>query len=160
MKKIDKKLLEKLIIVAAPIFTLIMYLLPWVCIYKEQYIWNEIMSEAPQLYRSYFSVLAAEGLTFAKVIMWLSLVALVGVITIYVLSFVLKEREKQLLKIGNIILVVSTGMLVLTALENLFTTTTATGGEFSSWIDFMTIPYALLLAYNVGSLIYVYKKIK
>ena len=160
MKNLDKKLIEKIIIVAAPIFTLIMYLLPWVCIYKEQYIWREVISESTPLYRNYFSVLGAEGLTFAKVIMWISLVAIIVVTTLYGISFLIKEKEKQLLKIGSIILVSSTGILVLTVFEKLFTTSTVMGGEFSNWIDFMTLPYALLLVYNVGTLIYICKKMK
>ena len=160
MKKIDKKLIEKLVIVAAPIFTLIMYLLPWVCIYKEQYVYKGILSEATPLYRSYFSVLGSTGNVFAKVLMWISLVVIVVTGTFYVLSFILKEKEKQLLKIGNIVLVAATGMLVLTSIEKLIVDTNIMGGEFSSWIDFMTLPYALLIVYNVASLIYLYKKNK
>lgn len=158
MKKIDKKLIEKTCIVMGPIFTLIMYLLPWMCIYKEQYVWHNIISESTPLYRSYFDVLSVDSNTFAKVIMWISMIGLVVVATLYVLSFVLKEYENKFLKIGSIILVCSTGILFLTVFEKLIVRETVTGGKFSSWIDFMTIPYALAIIYNVTSLIYIYKK--
>jgi hypothetical protein len=160
MKKINKKLVEKLIIIGAPLFTLIMYLLPWVCIYKERYIWKSVISEAQPLYKNYFSILSVEGFIFSKIIMWLSLIGLIVCITLYVMTFFVVEKENQFLKVGNIILVASTGILFLTTLRQLFTEKTFTGGEFSSWVEFMTVPYALLLIYNVTSLIYLYKKKK
>ena len=159
MKKINKKLLEKIIITAAPIFTLIMYLLPWMCIYKEKSIWTNLSYESDPLYRNYFDVLFTEGNVFAKVIMWLSLVTLIVVMTVYVGSYVFKDKEKQLMKIGSITLVASTGILVITAFAKLFPTITSMGGQFCSWIDFMTLPYGLLLTYNVASLIYFIKRI-
>lgn len=159
MKKIDKKLLEKIIITCAPLFTLIMYLLPWMCIYKEQSVWKNIVYESEPLYRNYFQVLSAEGNVFAKIIMWLSLIALIVVITFYAMSYVLKDKEKQLIKVGAITLVASTGILFITVFAKMFPTTTNMGGQFSAWVDFMTLPYGLLLTYNIASLIYFIKKI-
>ena len=155
MKKLNKQLIEKIVIVAAPVFTLIMYLLPWICMYQEKYVFRGYTIEHPPFYTNYFSILSIEGHLFAKIIMWVSLIGILVVTTLYVMSFVLKEKEKQLLKIGNIILVASTGILFLTSLEQL-----STKNNFTSWIEFMTIPFALLISYNVATLIYLYKKNK
>ena len=157
MKEETKKLIEKIAIVFAPVFTIIMYLLPWVTTTKEKTIYYSVVTEEVTTYVSYIDVLKLEGIVFAKVLMYLSLIGLIVTITMYVLSFFLKEQEKLLIKLGAIILVVSTAILVLTTIESNFKNEVATGAIIYKWIDFMTPLYGLLLTYNVASLIYFIK---
>lgn len=155
MKEETKKLIEKIAIVSAPIFTLIMYLLPWVAILKYKTTYRVVI--AHQEYASYIEVLKTSGNVFAKVLMYISLVGIIATITLYALSFFLKDKEKLLIKIGAMTLLASTGILFLTLIESNFKDVSLSGAVNYSWVDFMTLPYALLMIYNVASLIYFIK---
>lgn len=157
MKKETQKLIEKIAIVFAPVFTLIMYLLPWITMMKEKTVYHSVSTGEAKDFVSYIEVLKLDGVVFAKVLMYLSLIGLIVTITMYTLSFFLKEQEKFLIKIGAIILVVSTAILVLTSIEGNFKNEVLGGAIVYRWIDFMTPLYGLLLTYNVASLIYFVK---
>ena len=153
MKLETKKIIEKIIIFFSPVFTLIMFMLPTIALVKQKTIYNSGVYEH-QEYVSYIEALKINGHIFSKIIMWTSLIGVIATMILYILSTILKEKEKLLIKIGGIVLVASTGVLLVTMVESYFVNVSFTGAKNYSWIDFLTPVYGLLLAYNVISLIY------
>ena len=158
MKQETKKLIERGVIWFAPIFTLIMFALPWMCYFKEN-ITGKITTDTYSTFFSFFDLLTVKINVFTSIIMWVSLAGVVSSIVLYILSVVLKEKEKLLTQIGAIVLVASTGILVLTVFTKISGVETLYG-TYHEWLDFMTLPYGLLMVYNIGGLIYFNKKIK
>ena len=159
MKLETKKSLERIAIFFSPIFTLIMFMLPYVATIQSKTVYNNI-SYQNKGFASYIDVLKTEGFVFAKVIMYIALVGVISTIVLYILSTVFKDKEKLLMKIGAIVLVVSTSILVLTTIESRFENVSFAGAKNYFWVSFMTPIYGLLLVYNVASLIYYLKKVK
>ena len=156
MKQETKKLIEKGVIWFAPIFTLIMFALPWMCYYKEKTTYTDTYSH---LY-SFFNLLTKDINLFTSIIMWVSLLGVATSVILYILGVVLKDKEKLFTKIGAIALVVSTGILFLTTFAQISGTTILTGVTKYVWVDFMTLPYGIAIVYNVASLIYLLKKVE
>jgi hypothetical protein len=88
--------------------------------------------------------------------MWFSLIGVISSIGIYTLSVTLKDKEKLFTKVGAITLVASTGILFFTTFGKLIKDDLG----LSRWSDFMTPLYALLIIYNVSTLVYVINKYK
>ena len=112
MKEETKKQLLRLGVMFAPVFTFIMYLLPWMGYYNESFEGVPSVVYDP-MYYSYFDLLFGEIGVYPKIIMWISLIGVVGSLIIYVLSSVFKDKEKLLIKIAAITLVAATGILFL-----------------------------------------------
>ena len=159
MKLETKKLIERIVIFFSPVFTLIMFMLPCVALIKEKTEYNSSVYQH-QEFVSYIDALKIEGHIFSKILMWGALFGIVATLVLYILSTVFKDKEKLLMKIGVIVLVVATGMLFLTTLEGNFSDVSLAGAKSYTWIDFMTPVYGILIVYNVGCLIYYLKKMK
>lgn len=155
MKAETKKMIEKGVLLFSPLFTIIMYLLPWMGYYKED---STITSEYGSLH-SFFELLKFDVTTFTTIIMWLSLVGVTLSFVFYILSLIFLNKEKLFIKIAAITLVTSTCILIFSPLLKEKKEILA-GVINYRWIDFMFFPYALLLIYNVGSLIYIFKNEK
>ena len=150
MKEETKELIKKLVIVFSPVFTLIMYALPWVSYYVHNYKSYEIVTKA-----SYIDLLRSDLGVFTKIILWVSLVGVFASICVYIVSLVIKSKEKLLVNISSITLVASTGVLFF---SSLFKSSNVANTQI--WADFMTLPYAALIIYNVVCLVLIFKKSK
>lgn len=159
MKLETKKLIERIVIFFSPVFTLIMFMIPSVALLKQRTEYNSNLFEH-QEFVSYIEALKINGHVFSKIIMWMSLLGVIATLVLYILSTIFKDKEKLLMKIGVIVLVIATGMLLLTTIESYFSNISLTGAKNYSWIDFMTPLYGLLIVYNVACLIYYLKKMK
>lgn len=159
MKLETKKLIERIVIFFSPVFTLIMFMIPSVALFKQRTEYNSSLFEH-QEFVSYIEALKINGHVFSKIIMWMSLLGVIATLVLYILSTIFKDKEKLLMKIGVIVLVIATGMLLLTTIESYFSNVSLTGAKNYSWIDFMTPLYGLLIVYNVACLIYYLKKMK
>ncbi len=150
MKKETKEIIKKFAFIFSPVFTLIMYVIPYVAYYHYSYKTINTMKNA-----SYFNLLQSDIGVFTKVLLWASLVCVVASLVIYIASAVIKKKEKLLVNIASITLVASTGALFLFSFIK-----TSVGENVRIWADFMTFPYAALLIYNVTCLILNFKKSK
>lgn len=156
MKLETKKWIEKGVILFSPIFTLIMFFLPFMAIVNERTTFSGVVIEEND-YSNFFKALDGEANAFCKVIMYVSLVGIIVSIVLFVISQFLKNEENKLIKIALIVILVANGVLCLSSLGKHFSHEAISGALVSNWVDFMTIPYGLLLVYNVGSLIYFVK---
>lgn len=150
MKEETKKIVLKLVIIFSPIFTLIMYALPWVSYYIHNYKGYEIVSNA-----NYLELLRSDLGVFSKIILWISLIGVISSALVYIVSAVLKDKEKLLVKISSITLVASTGILFF---SSFFKASKIPNSYILA--DFMTLPYAALIIYNVACLILIFRKTK
>lgn len=158
MKQETKRLIERGVIWFAPVFTLLMFALPWMCYFKENTT-GTITTDTYSRFFSFYELLTIKVNLFTSIIMWVSLVGVISSIVLYVLGVILKEKEKLFTRIGAIVLVVSTSILFLTMFAKM-TGTKTLYGVYHTWVDFMSLPYGFLMVYNVGSLIYLIKKVK
>ena len=151
MKPETKKIIIKLAIIFSPIFTLIMYSLPWVSYYFHSYKSYEVV-----VYANYLELLQSNLGVFSKILLWASLIGVIVSALVYIVSGVIKEKEKLLVNIGCITLVASTGILFFSSFSKLISVAPNT----YIWADFMTLPYATLIIYNIVCVYLVFKKSK
>ncbi len=159
MKSETKSIIEKVFILFAPIFTFIMYFTPSVLLLKEKTVYGSTIFTY-QKYGNYLDVLKSNGNVITKIIMIVSLIGVIGSLFINFSIVIFKEKEKKLMKLASIVLLVSSGILLFTNLLQLFYKTSVSGARISAWVDFFTPLYGVLLVYNVAVLIYVLKKLK
>lgn len=153
MKKETRDIIEKIVIWFSPIFTLIMFSFSRVAFFKS----SSKFGEFSPIWANFYELLIKSDVNvFCKVIMWASLIGVIASIVLYVLSVVLKNKEKLFTKIAAITLVASTGILFFTTFGKLITDDLG----ISKWSDFMAPLYGLLIIYNVAVLIFVVKKDK
>lgn len=138
MKKDVKEILKKIIIIFSPIFTMVMFALPWSVFYCQEY-----RGYQTREYGSYFNLLNSNLGVFVKVVLYVILVCVIATFSLYVLGLIVKEKEKLFNKIASIVLVSVTGVLLLLSLFK------TNSNEFKTWVDFLTLPYGLALVYNI-----------
>jgi len=153
MKLETKKQIEKGAMLLSPLFTISMFLLPWMGYLKQD---NSLVGEMQTLY-SFFELLKMNITILTSIILWGSLIGVVVSFVIYILSLILKEKESLLIKIASITLVVANAILILTPLSRDSNEILLNVLDYK-WIDFMFIPFALSIIYSVVILIYIYKK--
>lgn len=151
-----KKNIENITVLLAPIITLSVFLIPYVALLKEKTVYKGVFEY--QEYYSFYNLLKADINVFSKIILWISFLGVLASSILTGLSFLLKEKEENYNKLSVIVLVSSSGLLFLTNLGSLFKKTSIAGAEIYRWIDFMTIPYGLLMIFNITLLIYWIKK--
>lgn len=156
MKPATKKMIANVLVLMAPLFTLAMFLTPYVGLYKEKVTYNGVFYG--QEYYSFYELLKMDIGVFSKIVMWVSLLGVLASTILQGITFLKKEQEEKYNTIALIVLTASTGLLLMTDLVSLFKTTSVAGAEIARWVDFMTIPYGLLIVYNITLLIYWIKK--
>ena len=148
MKEETKVLIKKCVVLFSPVFTLIMLMLPWISIYKVSY----LDGEPSLIYKTYLNGLKMDLPLVSKIIMIVTLVGVISSLVIYLVSLFIKNREKLLVRVASFVLFSSSVLLLFCSI---FRTSFS---NYKEWIDFLTIPYGLLLVYNVISVYLVYQK--
>lgn len=154
MNEQTKKIIEKIVIFFAPIFTIIMYSLPWMGLYKYASEGN-VTIESEGTYYSCIDLLKSDLNVYTKIIIWISIIGVIATIVLYILSVILKDKEKLFTKIGAITLVASVAILFLTIFAKLDATNLPGGYVTYKWADFMTLEYGFVVVYSVACLIYI-----
>lgn len=158
MNEITKKRLIRSLVIFSPVFTFIMYLLPWMGTYNAS-LSGPISIEYDPVYYSYFELLKADFGVYTKLIMYLSLIGVCASLVLHIISVIFTDKEKLLTKIAAITLVAATSILFLSVFAKITPDYTSYAGKSYKWISFMTLPYGILIVYNVASLLYVFKKL-
>ena len=152
MKLETKKAIEKGVICFSPLFTIIMFLLPWFGYVKQS---NSLVGEMKELY-SFFDLFSVNVTIISSIVLWVSLIGVIASFIAYILSFIIANKSNWFVKIASFVLPISLVILIFTPVFK-YSNEILSGVVDYVWFDFMTLPYAFCLLYSIGVLIYLNK---
>ena len=152
-----KKYLPKIILSVAPVVISLMYLIRGFALYFSTTTYNDIVIEPQRINISFYDILSKENtLVLPKVLAIISLVILLGAVVMLVLSYLIKNKEILFRKIYVISIIASLAILPISMLTR-FNVIKSGAATTVVWFDFLTLPYALVLAYSIVLVYFIFK---
>ena len=154
-----KKKVNDILVYITPGIVLLLYLIKGFVIYRETTIYNSISVSSKTSYSIYKVLFENNNYIFVKVIIIISLVALVSSIVLLGISFFKKEKKSFLFKTSLIVSAFSQAVLLLNFVTRFITSENGLATT-SSYFDFITIPYLISLTYICVVTYFAFKELK